>query len=114
MYDAKEKDENKRDVLAVMKYLGIYRGEVAPAAVTPVDAWPAVYLEADCDGRWFPNFTHGDKVREGQVLGVIKNWMDDTVVAEYKAPFDGVVLYYTTSLSIKKGGALVAYGKLDW
>ena len=113
-YSAKEKDENKRDVLAVMKYLGIYNGEVAPAEKTPVDAWPAVYLEADFDGRWFFNFTHGDKVREGEVLGVIKNWMDDTVLAEYKAPFDGVVLYHTTSLSIKKGGALVAYGKLDW
>lgn len=113
VWSREETDADKRDVCAVLKYLGILDMDVPPAARQPRDAYPAVYLEAGFDGRWFPAAKPGEKVREGAPLGEIRSWLSGEVLAQYSAPFDGVVLYETVSLSVRKGGALVAFGKTE-
>lgn len=106
-----ETDADKRDVLAVLKTLGIFRGEVAPAK-KPVEIAMAKYYESEDTGCWYPCFEPGDKVKKGQLLGEIRDHLD-RVLSSYYAEFDGVVLYQTSSLSILKNKALVAFGRLD-
>ena len=53
-----------------------------------------------------------EKVKKGELLGEIRDHRDQ-VLSSYYAEFDGVVLYETSSLSILKNRALVAFGKLD-
>ncbi len=101
-----ETDADKRDVLAVLKTLGIFSGEVSPAE-KPVEIAVTKYYTADDTG-----FKPGDKVKKGELLGEIRDHRDQ-VLSSYYAEFDGVVLYQTSSLAILKNKALVAFGQLD-
>lgn len=67
------------------------------------------YLEAVSNGYWYQNLQVGLKVKKGDPLGVLKN-IDDEVIKTYIADFDGTIFYYTTSLGVKKGDNLIAYG----
>lgn len=106
-----ETDADKRDVLAVLKTLGIFSGEVSPAE-KPVEIAVTKYYTADDTGCWYPCFKPGDKVKKGELLGEIRDHRDQ-VLSGYYAEFDGVVLYQTSSLAILKNKALVAFGQLN-
>lgn len=69
----------------------------------------AIYLEAEEQGLWYPAVSEGCEVKEGQLLGHIEDFFGNTV-KEYRARMDGSVFYYTGSLAVQKGSALVAYG----
>ena len=110
-WSQEETNADKRDVLSVLKTLGILKKEVAPAE-KPVEIANAKYYVAGDTGCWYPCFRPGDKVKKGELLGEIRDHRDQ-VLSSYYAEFDGVVLYETSSLSILKNRALVAFGKLD-
>ena len=102
---------DKRDVCAVLHTLGILK-EAVPPAKEPEEIETAKYYEAEATGCWYPCFRPGDKVKQGELLGEIRNERDE-VLSRCVADFDGVVLYETSSLSILKGKALVAFGKQE-
>lgn len=110
-WSQEETDADKRDVRAVLKTLGILNSEVAPAP-KPVEIAVTKYYESNDTGCWYPCFRPGDKVKKGALLGEIRDHRDE-VLSRYYAEFDGVVLYQTSSLSILKNKALVAFGQLD-
>ena len=69
----------------------------------------AVYEQAKADGFWYPAIKEGQIVQKGQLLGRLES-VDSDEVWEYRAEFDGVVMYYTLSLGVHREDPLVAYG----
>lgn len=110
-WDQAETDADKRDVCAVLKHLGILQCEIPPAP-RPMEIITTKYYEAEATGCWYPAFQPGERAKKGALLGEIRDHRDQ-VLSRCYAEFDGVVLYETTSLSIVKGKALIAFGKLD-
>lgn len=94
--------------LNVLRYLKVLKGE-------PVTADGVSFLSkmlvtfATEDGCWYPSKKLEEKVSRGDKLGEIRDFFG-TVLAEYRAEDNGVVLYLVTSLAIVKGDPLAAVG----
>ena len=70
------------------------------------------YLDAPASGCWYPRKKPGDQIQKGELLGEIRSIFSEPL-CRIHAETDGVVLYQTSSLSILKNKALVAFGQLD-
>ena len=62
---------------------------------------------APAAGFWICDVKAGDPVREGQTVGHILSLLGE-VVETIQAPFDGTVLYRTTSAAVKPNGILLS------
>ncbi|MFI0445400.1 succinylglutamate desuccinylase/aspartoacylase family protein [Actinomadura sp. 6N118] len=81
---------------------------VEPAPVTPVPEWVWVaFAESPATGLWYPEFTPGSEVAEGQTIGRI---IDPADGAEHKitAPAAGRVVYGMHGLTVVPGAELAA------
>ena len=65
------------------------------------------WLRADVDGLFYPTVGIGDRVREGQLVGAIKDIFGETL-REYHAPVGGEVLFLVTSLAMNQGDPLMS------
>ena len=54
---------------------------------------------AEQSGIWFPAVRAGQMIRQGELLGELRDYFGD-VIAQYHAPFDAIVLFYSTSPAI--------------
>ena len=108
-YTPQQVDGCLEAVLRLMSHLSILKGDYKP--VPQLNISEASYDEADADGFWYPFVREGERVAAGQVLGELRD-IDDNLMYSYRARFDGVVLYYTLSLGVKKDDPLVACGRL--
>jgi predicted deacylase len=68
-----------------------------------------IWLSSEHDGFWYPGVEVGQRVQEGQVLGVIKDVWGE-VLQTSKSSADGAVLFLVTSLAINKGDPLLSIG----
>lgn len=101
--------EDIDDCMRVFKHLGIYDSVVPPVDCKQYILSPMEDLLSDAEGIWYPAVAVDQKVKKGQLLGHLEDvW--GNLVKEYYAQEDGVILYYTTALPIKKGHMLVSYG----
>lgn len=102
-------DAYERDLQLLLHHLGMtdFAGE-PPAAPRRVYR-KTIYLTSDFDGMWQTCLTPGQRVRKGDLLGVVSDFFGNPL-AEYRAREDGTVFYFTSGLSIRKGRPLVAYG----
>ena len=92
----------------VMRLLNVLPGEpepVPPATVFTQFAW----LRSEHRGCWYPAVRAGERVTQGQVIGVIRDYWGDPL-AEHSAPAEGVVLFVVTSLAINPTDPLVGIG----
>ncbi len=64
-------------------------------------------LFAPNDGFWICDVRAGEAVKSGQTVGRILNMYGDERES-IKAPFDGTILYRTTSAAVKEGGILMS------
>ena len=69
----------------------------------------AIYDESEVNGFWYPKIKPGQKVAKGDLLGEICD-LEGNILKQYIAQLEGVILYYTTALGIKKEDPLIAYG----
>jgi len=93
-----------------MEILGIIKeGHDISANKKQKEIVRAEYVEAESDGLWYPYVKHGQRVKKGELLGVLKNVEGDEL-QRVEAKFDATVLYYTLSLGVRKKDALIAYG----
>jgi predicted deacylase len=67
------------------------------------------WVRAAQSGCWYPVVGVGDGLHHGQLVGVIKDYFG-TLLAEYRAPADGVVLLLATSLAMNPGDPLFGIG----
>lgn len=95
------------DIYRIMAHLNICQMNFPQVA--QVDIAKAVYEESPKDGFWYPNVSIGKHVRQGELLGILQTGFDENSIA-ITAKLDGAVLYFTTSLGVKAGDPLIAYG----
>lgn len=104
----------RRDVYALMQHLGIWQ-KTAETAVELADGQHAItraaYIEAPVTGFWYPGVSEGQPIHRGDLIGELRT-MQNHLIEQYHAEFDGVVLYYTVSLGVKAGDNLAAIGAL--
>jgi predicted deacylase len=90
------------------------RLEMLPGATEPPPAGQRtvgsfVWLRCERAGWWDPAVGSGDEVREGDMLGRVRDLWGD-VHEEIHAPSDGVVLFITTSPAVSDDGLLLGLG----
>lgn len=100
----------KEDVRNVLRYLGVLEGEVSERTYHPIDVGTVIYKNAEHTGCWYPSKKVGDTFKKGEILGQVKDYFGN-VLETCVAEMDGILLYQVGSLSIIKGGTMVAYGE---
>ena len=100
----------KKDMYKLMETLGIVKEDYDISVnKKQKEIVSAEYVEAECDGLWYPYVKQGQRIKKGELLGVLKNIEGDEL-QRVEAKFDATVLYYTLSLGVRKKDALIAYG----
>ena len=82
-------------ILSLMGELGIWKGSI-PEVKSPIVAYDAegedvCYLNAPCSGIYMKERPHGSIVKEGELVGRIVNPLSGEVMADIKAPEDGLI-----------------------
>lgn len=99
----------KKDIGLLLAHLGMYEAQDGKVCDKKIIT-ESIYLEAEEPGLWYPAVYAGCEVKKGQALGHTEDFFGN-MLHEYIALMDGTVFYYTGSLSVQKGSALVAYGR---
>ncbi len=97
----------KKDVVNVLKHLGLLDGEPEKPAAPPREITPH-YLRGDQAGLWLPTVECGQAVQAGQSLGRLTDFFG-RLLADFSAEKDGVVLYGLQALSANPGDILLVY-----
>mgnify|MGYP002249664137 CR=1 FL=1 len=109
-WTSEEVRSTRRDVRNILCHLGIYQGKKDYRTYYPLDVTDICYQDASRDGLWYPFKKPGDMIREGEILGEVRDYeggLLELSVAEY----DGVILYQTGTLQVLGDGPMIAYGK---
>ena len=96
------------DLYRLMAHLGML--EESAVRTTQREIRQAVYEEASCRGFWYPQVQAGAQLCVGQCLGFLTD-AEGRMLCEYRAAFDGIVLYHTVILGVQEGDPLIAYGR---
>ncbi|MDP2959306.1 MAG: succinylglutamate desuccinylase/aspartoacylase family protein, partial [Longimicrobiales bacterium] len=92
----------------VLKHLGALPGD--PEPVPPIRLLRKFeWLFSGWTACWYPTVEIGQRVEEGQSVGVVCDYFGETL-EEHRAPASGVVLFLVTSLAISEGDPLLAVG----
>ncbi len=110
-YTEEEVEEDKNDILAIARFLGILPGE-APENTDQIFVDQKTWLEADATGMYIPFAKAGDMVSEGQKLYEIRDVWGNLLHEEF-ARYDARVFITPNTLAIKKGDDTVMYGHLS-
>lgn len=110
-WTSEEVRSTRRDVRNILCHPGIYQGKKDYRTYYPLDVTDICYQDASRDGLWYPFKKPGDMIREGEILGEVRDYeggLLELSVAEY----DGVILYQTGTLQVLGDGPMIAYGKI--
>lgn len=107
-----EVHSTRRDVRNILCCLGVYLGQKDYRNYYPLEVTDVSYQAATKMGMWYPYKKPGEMIRQGEVLGVVKDY-EGRVLEVSRAEYDGVILYQTGSLQVKEGGPMIAYGKIS-
>ena len=82
-------------IISLMSELGIWAGDV-PRIKDAIVAYDAAgddvcYLNAPCAGIYMKEKEHGSIVKTGEIVGKIINPLSGEVMAEIRAPEDGMI-----------------------
>ncbi len=81
-------------------------GEAAPATFVDIGYEP---LRSPVEGLWYPSVQPGEHVVAGQTVGEFRDLFGDHLT-DMVTPFDGIVLYVTSSPAMMAGGLALAVG----
>lgn len=102
-----EIDLYKKDVINVLRHLGVLAGRPKAPLPAPEEIEP-VYLRSPRQGLWLPAVSVGQAVAAGQNLGVLTDFFGN-VLAKFDAQKDGQILYGLQALSTKADDILFVY-----
>ena len=109
LWERSEVEAYKEDIRQVMRFLGILPGGVREKTNPGVEITRAVYLNATETGCWFPFARAEERVKKGRKLGEIRDFFGN-LLAEYHAEFDGMVLFVTVRLPVRRDEPVITYG----
>lgn len=98
--------EDKRDVINILKHLGLLEGEHEIYKKTDIIEYSN---DAPATGCWYPNMKVGDEFKKGEVFGEIRDYFGE-VIHKAVASRDGILIHQCSSLNIIKDGPMVTYG----
>jgi predicted deacylase len=93
----------------VLRHLEMLPGDPAPPPPGQRTVGSFVWLRCERAGWWDAAVGSGDEVREGQLLGTVRDLWGD-VHEQIRAPRDGVILFITTSPAVADDGLLLGLG----
>ncbi|MFT4104328.1 MAG: M14 family metallopeptidase [Lacrimispora sp.] len=111
VFTREEVELYKRDIRNILIRLKVLEGEEVHT-VSQSEVNTASYIEAEMDGFWYPALNAGDRFPSGALLGEVKDVWGELKKAYY-GEYDGIILYQTVGMGIKKGDPLVAYGMVE-
>jgi hypothetical protein len=99
---------NVQGAFRLLRSLRMLAGDVEPV---PHPLWfdRAEVLRSPGTGIWYPLVERGHAVQKGTVIGVVTDFIGDTL-AKIPAPFAGVVLYVVATPAISQGEPLGMVG----
>ena len=106
LYTRDEVETDKRDVINIMRMLGMVEGE---AEIFDKAELREHDIDSPSTGCWYPRFHAGDSFAKGDVIGEIRDYFGN-VKDEIVAHEDGVILHQIGSLNIIAGDPMIAYG----
>ena len=89
----------------VLRQLGVLPGVAERHEVVLLDHFHSLY--AGEDGLWLPAVQVGERTARGERVGKVVDPFGSEL-AGYRAPIDGMVLYQTASLAVRRGDHLIA------
>lgn len=109
VYSIEEVELYKQDIRNILIHLGVLSGSEVHR-LTQREVNRATYIEAEQDGFWYPALQAGDTFEEGHRLGELRDiW--GNLLSEWKAEYEGIVLYQTVGMGVSQGDPLIAYGQ---
>ncbi len=111
--DKEWQEADYKDIRLLLDHLGMYASEpgARDESLKRRVFGDTVYLDFDEDGLWYPAAAVGAEVKNGQLLGTLRDFYGETV-KEYFAEADGCIFYQWEGLAARKGDFLIAYGLL--
>lgn len=110
LWSPQEVNAYKKDICNILRGIGSLTGAAERPGRKTIFR-KTVYALSPATGCWYPHYTPGTTIKKGQKLGVIKDYFGQEL-ATYIAEENGVILYETISLNIRKDDPLIAYGVL--
>lgn len=111
LWTHEEVDADKKDVKNILRFLGVLHDEMETVIHHPIEVEKVIYDGSCFTECWYPRKKTGQKIRNGEILGEIRDYFGKTLHI-CKAKMDGVLLYQTKSLNIIKNDIMVAYGPI--
>lgn len=108
-WSEKEVEWYMENIYNLLRYLKVLPGEAVKPEKMARQITKGTYIDADYSGRWYPAIGRDDSLKKGQKIGEIKDLFGN-VLKTYYAEYDAEVLMIVTTLAIKEGEALFAYG----
>ncbi len=109
--DEADIQRNLRGILSVMRHFKMIDGPAQPVAEPVwIDRYEVVYSQDD--GLFFPLTEMGYAVKEGETVGYVTDYVGQ-VVREYRAPFDGMILYIVATPPANQGEPLFEVGRIQ-
>ena len=109
LWTKEEVEAYKFDIKNVMRHLGMLKGEVVMPKTPARVLTRMAYLDAHHSGCWYPDVELEQNIKQGQRLGVIKDFFGN-VLEEVYCEFDAIVVFMTVSLAIAQGDPIMTYG----
>lgn len=108
-WSEKEVEWYMENIYNLLRYLKLLPGKARKPEKLAKQITKGTYIDADYSGRWYPVIGRNDSLKKGQKIGEIKDLFGN-VLKTYYAEYDAEVLMIVTTLAIKEGEALFAYG----
>ncbi|WFA09304.1 succinylglutamate desuccinylase/aspartoacylase family protein [Tissierella sp. Yu-01] len=108
LWNKEEVNSYTEKILRILNHLEVYKTDNKFDSDSQTTYFnPVNEFEAAEEGFWYPSFKVGDRVAQGTKIGEIRDVFDN-LLEEYFSPVDGIILYQTVALSVKKGKFLFA------
>jgi len=108
IYDQGSVNRHLAGLRSVLQHLRMIAGHPAPTS-KPVRLARFVWMFADVAATYHPVVAAGDIVKEGQVIGELRDVFGQ-VLQTLRAPAGGPVLFLVTALAVRKGDPLIGIG----
>ena len=111
IYTREQVDDDKEDLITVMKYLNIVEGKAEPNK-DQLFFKRHEWTESTNKGLFYRFVDVGEDVKEGQKLAEIRD-MFGNLVEEINAKFDGHMVICSNTLAVNVGDDLFTYGEIE-
>lgn len=109
VFGLKELASYKQEVKNVLVHLRVLKDVSPPAKKFQTEVLTASYIDSEHQGFWYPAKKPGETFQKGELLGTVKDVWGNVLQACY-GQYDGIILYETVIMGVRKGDSLIAYG----